>query len=154
VLLRNWWDPLSLSFASQPWGEHLCSLSTGPKWQGWSVMDCNLQTCEPKHTFSLYIRYLRYDVLPADVTCCGRVSRVLAFTGQSELAHEVADWCETKLVHKVGFIREKGKAGAVQWSPETGGFLLRWRLGFLWTFHVFWVLVFGFFYGHFNSGFG
>jgi hypothetical protein len=37
----------------------------------------------------------------------------------------------------VGFIREKGKATAreVQWSPEAGSSLLRWRLGFLWTFN-------------------
>jgi hypothetical protein len=34
---------------------------------------------------------------------------------------------EPKLVYKVGFIREKGKATAreVQWSPEAGSSLLR-----------------------------
>jgi hypothetical protein len=45
-----------------------------------------------------------------------------------ELACEAADLiCETRLVHDVGFISEKGKATAkaVQQSPETGGLLLR-----------------------------
>jgi hypothetical protein len=34
---------------------------------------------------------------------------------------------EPKLVYKVGFIREKGKATAreLQWSPEAGSALLR-----------------------------
>jgi hypothetical protein len=38
---------------------------------------------------------------------------------------------ETRLTYKVRFIREKGKAaaGAVQWSAETSGSPLRWRLG-------------------------
>jgi hypothetical protein len=37
----------------------------------------------------------------------------------------------------VGFIRETGKAtaGEGQQSPEASSSLLRWRLGFLWTFN-------------------
>jgi hypothetical protein len=56
------------------------------------------------------------------------------------LVRQLINW-EPKPVHKVGFIREKGKAtaGAVLWSLETSSSLLRWRLGF---------------YGRFNSGFG
>jgi hypothetical protein len=43
---------------------------------------------------------------------------------------------EPKLVYKVGFIREKGKATAreLQRSPEAGGSLHRRRLGVLWIF--------------------
>jgi hypothetical protein len=43
---------------------------------------------------------------------------------------------EPKLVYKVGFIREKGKATAreLQHSLEAGGSRHRGRLGFLWTF--------------------
>jgi hypothetical protein len=46
--------------------------------------------------------------------------------------------CQPKPVYKAGFIREKRKAtaGEVQRSPpETSNSLLRWRLGFLWTFN-------------------
>jgi hypothetical protein len=41
--------------------------------------------------------------------------------------------CEPKPVYKVGFIKEKGKATvrAVQQNLETGGSLLRSRLGLL-----------------------
>jgi hypothetical protein len=50
--------------------------------------------------------------------------------------------CEARTIHKVGFIREKGKATAraAQWSLETSGSLLKWRLGL--------------FNGCFNSGLG
>jgi hypothetical protein len=68
--------------------------------------------------------------LMCGVKCCGLVLRVLAFTGQRTVLWGSWLTCKPRPVHKVGFIREKGKATgrAVQQCPETSGFLFRWRL--------------------------
>jgi hypothetical protein len=70
-------------------------------------------------------------VLCASVKCCGPVSRVLTFAGQRTGSWGSRLTCEPRPVHRVGFIREKGKVitRAMQRTSETGGSLLRWRLG-------------------------
>jgi hypothetical protein len=66
---------------------------------------------------------------------CGEIFNIILLrTGvKGPCLHRPENWLvkqlndEPKLVYKVGFIREKGKAIAreVQWSPEAGGSLHR-----------------------------
>jgi hypothetical protein len=68
--------------------------------------------------------------------------RFLTFTAQRTGSWGSWLTCEPRPEHKVGFIREKGKAAAraVQWSLEAGSSLLMWSLGLLWMLS-FWVRV-------------
>jgi hypothetical protein len=81
------------------------------------------------------------QMLRAGVKCCGPVSRVLAFTGQR--TGSCGSWLtlETRPVHKVGFVREKGKAKLEQCSGARK--LVAPCSGEGWGF-----------YGQFNSGLG